>query len=219
MNEIIHSIASLADNHEFKRQCSKCQENFLGEPEEGFICTRCSEAIRSENQKIIREQFVPPIFRKETDWSKIPETIKNWSAEKGKGILIVGTPQKGKSHAAWQLCKKEKLKGNSVNALSSHDLACRIAVCCERGSGQLNELILNLKAVSVLFVDDLDKAKFTERVVSEFFEILNYRIEHQKPTIITSNSKGKELQIQLGNAGEAIVARLRNNQYFTIITL
>jgi DNA replication protein DnaC len=72
-------------------------------------------------------------------------------------------------------------------------------------------VILMYSECDLLFIDDLDKFNATERVKSQFFEILNNRYENNLPMIITSNLS----PLQLTNIlGAAISDRIKDKKFW-----
>lgn len=63
-----------------------------------------------------------------------------------------------------------------------------------------------LASIRLLVIDDLGAAKGSEWTEEVNYRLINYRYEHQLPTIVTSNIRGKELS---ANLGERVASRLR----------
>ena len=80
-----------------------------------------------------------------------------------------------------------------------------------RGNGEeLRDFLDGLCRTGLLFIDDLDKARFTPRVESELFDVLECRETDGNPIVITTNLKGRELEKLFSkHVGPAIVNRLR----------
>ena len=65
--------------------------------------------------------------------------------------------------------------------------------------------------MDVLYLDDLDKAKFTERIEAEIYHVINSRTENGKPILATVNTQGDALaDLMSDNRGWPIVRRLRD---------
>jgi chromosomal replication initiation ATPase DnaA len=78
------------------------------------------------------------------------------------------------------------------------------------GGEELQDFLNQTANAGLLFIDDLDKARFTSRVESELFDLLEYRETENMPVVITTNIKGRELEkMFFRNTGPAIVNRLR----------
>jgi len=70
------------------------------------------------------------------------------------------------------------------------------------------DLIYKYKEYSFLVLDELNMIKFTEYKENIFYDIIEYRKQNKKPTIITTNIKPKYLQID-----ETLKNRLENYFY------
>jgi|GEM_PF-3307972 len=71
-----------------------------------------------------------------------------------------------------------------------------------------HEFIRKLAAVRLLIIDDLGAEKLTERGVEAVFEILDARLEAGRPTWLSSNLSGSELEAKLGERGPYLRRRL-----------
>lgn len=86
--------------------------------------------------------------------------------------------------------------------------------------GALDELLDPMRRAWILIIDELDKMTGSERVTSEFFSLLNERIEHEQTTILASFAEPADI-IHLFNRrnekqlGVQIVRRVVD--FFTII--
>jgi len=67
-----------------------------------------------------------------------------------------------------------------------------------------------LATVDVLFFDDFGKMKFTERVESELFAVIEKRTANCLPLILTTNFTGETLEERMTlDRGVPLVRRLR----------
>jgi DNA replication protein DnaC len=68
----------------------------------------------------------------------------------------------------------------------------------------------------LLFIDDLDKAKFTEAVETQLFGLLDWRSTHLRPVISTLNSSKGALEGRFSEArAGGIVRRLK--EFSTVV--
>jgi len=73
-----------------------------------------------------------------------------------------------------------------------------------------------LRRAEVLFIDDLGKEKFTERVESELYDLVETRTAHLRPILWTSNATATRLKEMLSaDRGEPIIRRLK--EFCTIV--
>ena len=70
------------------------------------------------------------------------------------------------------------------------------------------------KKTHFLFLDDIDKINPTEYAKELLYSVVNYRTEHELPTITSANHNLEELE---GLFGEAIISRLANKEKTYIV--
>jgi DNA replication protein DnaC len=71
------------------------------------------------------------------------------------------------------------------------------------------DTLTRCRRTKVLLLDDLGKAKMTERSELELFDLLEHRSSHELPIIWTANAGGAQLQQMLSpDRGEPILRRL-----------
>jgi DNA replication protein DnaC len=65
------------------------------------------------------------------------------------------------------------------------------------------------KSVGILLLDDLGKERFTDRVETELFNVVETRVSNSRPFLITSNYSVKSLgQRMSSDQGGAIIRRI-----------
>jgi DNA replication protein DnaC len=74
-----------------------------------------------------------------------------------------------------------------------------------RNEKERDSIMHDLQRVRCLLLDDLGKDKSSEYVQRALYELVNYRYNHQLPTLVTSNNGADELAERVG---EAVVDRL-----------
>jgi DNA replication protein DnaC len=77
------------------------------------------------------------------------------------------------------------------------------------GNHTSREWLIRLCSTRILFLDDLGKAAPTERYRHELDHVIEQRTAWGRPMFVTTNFNGEELAGRLGDAGAAIVGRLR----------
>ena len=135
-----------------------------------------------------------------------------------RGLLLVGETGTGKTRSAWKLLERLYLsEERSLRALDAAGM--QLGVAREWGKPDTTERwVEKLCAVDVLFLDDLDKVKFTEAAALAIYTIFERRPAHGRPIIATLNQRGDDLTSRLTvnergeqfpGRGAAIVRRMR----------
>ena len=109
----------------------------------------------------------------------------------GDSLLMIGTYGTGKTHLATAIANA--LLEDGVPALYDTWAGHLQRLKDEFANGERRHLAL-MKKVDVLILDDLGKDKLTEWNNEVLFEVINYRYEHRKPVVITTNATPRELE-------------------------
>lgn len=204
--------------------CDSCHEKRLEQWEENE-----RQAAKFERERQVQanlEQFrkiVPPKKWK-LDPNLFPsdiETARNCvrMVAKGKNVLIHGESRSGKSVTAWQCCKSWINKGGAVTVLKDVEFNRLIEKSYRDSHFNHDDLIRSFLSDSLLFIDDLGKAKVTERVEADLFNIIDHRTEYELPTLITSQFVGETFQRRLETPETAVAIDRRIREFFEIIHL
>ncbi len=167
------------------------------------------------------EKICPPLYD-DTDLNRLKLSkqvitkVLAWRPET-KGVALAGETGAGKTRLMFYLLKQLHFMGLPVVAIS----AKKFERYCHQMFDKDNDAKDHIKKAStakVLFVDDIGKEKYTERVESEFYELIEQRTSHLLPTIWTSNCSGEELAGMMSeDRGIPIIRRLR--EFTDIITV
>lgn len=160
-----------------------------------------------------------PVAMRETELSLLPKKfaeVISWDEQEGMGLIIHGTTGTCKTRSVWMLLKHLSFEYNTdFFFVNSTDLATKISSQYARieHSKEYNNFIHTCKIATVLCIDDIGKEKFTERVSSELFSLIDFRSCHKLPVIYTSNYVGGELLAKFPSKeiGEPILRRIREN--------
>ena len=122
------------------------------------------------------------------------------SGEVVEGMMFTGPVGSGKTFLAAAI----------ANGLIDCDCKVKFVVMPDfldeiRDSYRLNaensekDLMAEIKHVPVLVLDDLGAHNYTDFAVRTIYAILNYRMNYQLPTVVTTNLSGEEIEKELGS--------------------
>jgi DNA replication protein DnaC len=117
--------------------------------------------------------------------------------EEVEGMVFLGSVGSGKTYLASAIIGK--LIENKVDAkiILLHDFMDELRAAVKDDSPQ--RLINQVKVYKVLAIDDLGADNNTDFAISAVFSILNYRINYELPTIITTNLSYKQIEEVYGS--------------------
>ena len=176
---------------------------------DGAVCDDCEERrwpkTKSEPQKW---SLICPAGYRNTDAARLNQPmlakVKGWKFG-SKGLGLLGPSAGGKSRMMYCLLKREHDAGRSIVACTGTEFALKMADIDRRV-----EFLHDCTEAKILFLDDIDKAKFTERVESDLMHVIESRTSRLKPIMFAVNASGSDLEAMLSeNRGEPIVRRLR----------
>ena len=134
----------------------------------------------------------------------------------GKNLFLIGNYGTGKtmlmSILARYIASEMLAKVSFINAV---DLMNEIKDAFNPSTSKTAlGVIDDYKKSHFLFLDDIDKINPTEYIKELLYSIVNYRTEHELPTITSANHNLEELE---GLFGEATVSRLANKDKTVIV--
>jgi hypothetical protein len=186
------------------------------------FCDVCTERARRRKDEWIErarearlaamwDAICPPLYQ-DTDESRLPSEpfgkVMAWEYG-AAGLLLVGGSGLGKTRCIYRLLYRLLQEERSIRAFD----ATKFAHDCARhfGDGSGERWISELCAVDAVLLDDLGKAKMTERVEAELFGLVEKRAANFKPLLVTTNFTGQLLLQKLSEGtGPALVRRLRD---------
>jgi hypothetical protein len=190
------------------RTCRHCGKAFDSKEPQAF----CSFECKHENEADEFMDQAPPIMRA-TDPANLPRpaayrAVMDW-AYGPRGLVIYGRPRTGKTRTIWRLLRDVVAEGFTARLIRGVDFQSQVITLSRTGGEDFEEWFYELVNVDVLAIDDLDKAKWTPRVESELYNLIDLRCGYEMPTIISTNSTGSELLARMSpQTGPAIVARI-----------
>jgi hypothetical protein len=188
-----------------------------------FTSLARQEAEKEEKTRLVGkwEALCPALYR-DTDLEKlgvasgIKETVLTWEPNP-KGIGLSGESGAGKTRLMFLLLHRLHFSGVRCRAIT----AKRFENWCHRMFDKDDDARINIKSahhIPVLFIDDIGKEKYTERVESEFYDLIEHRTSHLLPILWTANATGSQLERMMGeDRGVPIVRRLR--EFSTVISV
>jgi DNA replication protein DnaC len=183
-------------------------------------CERCDVLPEGEREKRAAyhrwEYITPPRYREFNPAlcpcpSKHAE-VMGWRYS-DVGLLLRGPSGLGKTTSLFQLLRRLLHEGRSVVYLDSHKLAHTASTFAE-SPAEAARLMEKLTSPDVLAFDDVGKAIFTERMLSELFGVIERRTANKLPILVTTNESDKAMIARMKN-GETAVALLRRIREFT----
>lgn len=122
----------------------------------------------------------------------------------GPSLMLIGTTGSGKTYQAYGAMRALSVCGASAGwtVITAADM---YAALRPRHRVDSEEEFDRFARTGVLVLDDLGAAKGTEWNEEINYRLINYRYEHRKPTLITSNVPPKNLGAVLG---ERVASRL-----------
>ncbi|HUK69046.1 MAG TPA: ATP-binding protein [Streptosporangiaceae bacterium] len=158
---------------------------------------RCSTCDHNQ-----RSSFVPPRFRKTID---VPAGICDWAADGTCGLSIVGPVGTGKTQLAFAAAVLWLRRTGTWPPLVFRATTLFDSLRGGYSGDQHQTLIGDCQQAPLLVLDDLGAEKPSEWTAERLYEIIDDRYASQRPVIITSNVKTRELA---GYTGERVASRL-----------
>jgi DNA replication protein DnaC len=125
-----------------------------------------------------------------------------------RGLVLVGPTQRGKTRCAWELARREFFQGRYVKCVTAYDLAAYPAKVYHDSGGAAKWIEIAASA-DLLILDDVFKAKPTDRAEEALFCIVEERTSRGRPIVATLNDSPATLKARLSqDRGEPLVRRL-----------
>lgn len=216
--------------------CNECGKEYQSEKitMDGHVvfsqryCIECSEAHQAtmqaeenakKNQRLA-ESFnllVPPLYR-ESDLNRIHQTYAKQATDwlyQATGVGLVGRSGYGKTRASYAILKRFHFQGLKCEAFSACEFG-KLSVdqfCDDKQiKAKAQAKITSAYAAKLLLIDDVGKARMTDRSEMEFYALIEHRTNQMLPTIWTANAKSAELLSMFSHdRGEPIIRRLKES--------
>jgi DNA replication protein DnaC len=130
------------------------------------------------------------------------ETVKQYAdalafnVNQGCGLILSGDPGTGKTHLATGIIHRAIEQGIKAQIVNSTELLRSL----RPGAPTPEQTEERYRTIDLLAIDDLGKEKFSEWVEEVIYHVLNFRLNDQRATIITTNFSQLELEKRIGQA-------------------
>lgn len=144
--------------------------------------------------------------------AELSAVARDWRAVAGDRpfLAIFGESRVGKSWACYHALKRDIFSRRSVIAMRVSQLSTRLSTLFREDPEEHDTFMADLQRVEVLYLDDLDKAVFTERFSQQLFDIIDSRAANRKATLITANTSASQLREALEKNGQRFAGPLVN---------
>lgn len=115
-------------------------------------------------------------------------------------IILHGLQGRGKTHLGVSCARDQQAKGFVVLALKCVDLLNRIKITYRMDREAESDILDIMKDVDLLLIDDIGTENPTDWVLEKLYMVIDYRVEHKKSMIFTTNLDGQEMVKRLGGA-------------------
>lgn len=150
----------------------------------------------------------PPECRKAMDGVKV--LCQGYAKAPRGWLVIVGPVGSGKTHLAQAIARYRIDQGDSTYMASMPDLLDMLRAAYDDEVADFETRFGLLRDVGLLVLDDLGAERGTDWSREKLYQLVNWRYEHRKPMVVTSNVRLSEL----GDAtDERIVSRLSEGAY------
>ena len=191
------------------RTVRKCSCRLAREAEERMRNSGLAEALDTQTLESFQTKTEVQKKMKETAERFISDLLGNPQNPRRPWLYIGGNPGSGKTHICTAICGEMLKKNIGVRYMQWVDVARQLKASVN--DDDFEDLVADYINVSVLYIDDLLKQKYTlnpvfsEADIKIAFTILNARYIMNKPTIISSEW---DLINQLLPADEGVFSRV-----------
>lgn len=164
---------------------------------------------REEQEKKQREAYqrfkdahIPSEYENATD---ILPDVQEWANNPTVGLLFTGESGRGKTYQASGALKEIAKKNRAL--FTTFDHIKHDCKDCFHDYRRESDVIRDYVFPYCLLIDDMGKEQMTSWSLPIMFEIIKKRGEKLRPTIITTNYSGKELQRRFTVDGDIVTAK------------
>jgi DNA replication protein DnaC len=158
------------------------------------LCGEHRDAV--ENAKATRalKATIPALHQVARPSDLTLPALRDWAPTNGSGLYLYGPVGSGKSFAAAALMKRAYI--HSLRAgIEAHPIWMNVPIEQLQTNADISakrwarpaERWLNAQAASVLVLDDIGMEQPKENIRTRMYGLIEHRVQHRLPTIITSN--------------------------------
>lgn len=219
----------------FRALCDACLQAAL----EAEAMTEKDGRIR--HRKLAWRGVCPPAYR-DTDWSLVHPVLSplstEWEPNPKRFLILAGKTGVGKTRCAFGILHRMLLTaGRSVHAVHAGDAwdhgrhvqglssAARLRYSDDhRIAAAAEDCMRRCKSADILLIDDLGKertgndGRVSEAVQEAIFGVVEFRVAHQKPIIVTTNTTETAIERRFsGDKAPPLLRRLRDEAFSPVL--
>ncbi len=209
----------IKNNKAYKCSCVK-QEQFI----KRYKRANLAGILKDQTFENFNFKFYKSMYCEETDCSYSQAVQKAYNAavkfcveiEKGKmhekGLLFSGSIGSGKTYLASCIANRLLNKGIRVLFTVVPDLLDMLKATYDKSDSDEREIKIldGARNVPLLILDDLGTHNYTSWTKNKIYSIINYRVNMDLPTIITTNENMETLEFCLGERTTSRISQLCN---------
>lgn len=192
------------ENIDYCQNCSGLQSCPTG----GYKILLDGKSAKRCYLRVIAESKIPPLYLKKgldnfeighnkNVIDRVNQYLDNKEFEQGVGLVLVGNCGVGKTHLAVGIMKEvARISGKNVLFFFVPDFLDDIRRSYEKLEEE--DLVKPARETFFIVLDDLGTEKITEWSREKILQIINYRVNHMLPFIITTNYSGEVFKERVG---------------------
>lgn len=190
----------------------------------------CDPCIEAHEADMARDDEARRVLELEA-WACIPPKARGWTMETikpgadpkafaaveawrcgPKGLFLFGEADTGKTFLVWALLKREiREHHRRCLFISMVKLKSQLTSDFRDKRQTAKNMIGRARRAEILVLDDVGVEKQSDWVTEIYFDILDHRINHHLPTVVSSNYSLKKLKKRLEDDPGRVVSRIMGN--------
>lgn len=206
----VNTLAEKLETLMVKKECWRCGNTFqTAAGPMAMYAKTCQTCIDLESEQAYEKKKQDEIAYRQIQWhkfcppdylicdrSKLPtpeklDEVLTWEFGP-KGMVLFGDTGRGKTRCAWQILRRELFSGRTIACMDS-SAGLGYAALYSESANMVKKWFDKIVSIDLLLLDDVFKNKLTDSFEGIIFTLVDQRIQHHRPTIITSNDTGATL--------------------------